>query len=745
MAGNRQEYEKVYFFMLLASYTALGLNLYYFGHPFFAAAGLSGKAVRGVMRFLAGGGFFRSTFTTKSWAYLLMILSHIVRTGKGRRTPWGVILPVLAAGTLLYFLYPLPGRDIVPGAYIITSLLGYAAGAWAVAMISRRLTGFKEAGNDRLESWRQCERLMDTPDSVNLPILYKWKGKMRRGWANCINPFRGTMILGTPGAGKSFSIFNPFIRQSVEKGYVAMCYDYKYPDLTKIIYNEYLLRYPPVRNPHREQGDGRPEWVKAPDAPSFFFINFNDPRRSHRCNPIHPSYIKDPADSAEIADIVMKNVAPGTVEKEDFFSMSAKVYLDCVINFLAIYKNGRYCTFPHVIELMSADYRKVFRILAGYPELETKIKPFAAALEAGAQDQLQGQIASATIPLNKMASPALYWVLSGDDFRLDLNNPGDPKFLCIGNDPDRQAIYGTALALFTSRIFKLINHKGKRKIMIFLDELPTIFIKGLDNLIATARSNKVAIVMGAQDKSQLVRDYSQKEADVIFNTVGNYFVGQVLGKTAEEMSRSFGREFREQQSQTLNIDSESIQRSFHQEEILPISTIETLSQGYFFGKTADNNDMVIDEKMFYGQVVIDVPGWLERRRHDQPIPVVTSFGDDEIRNLCHGKEMSERIIRSWCANSVLEKGVVEEDTSLEIEAMMKALSEKERERIIGAEVERMIQENVDREVRRKYEEIRADVRGIIEDELGPDTDEIEDEEEDYDPMMDLESQGVRRY
>lgn len=140
-----------------------------------------------------------------------------------------------------------------------------------------------------------------------------------------------------------------------------------------------------------------------------------------------------------------------------------------------------------------------------------------------------GQIASAKIPLSRMISPALYWVMSADEFSLDINNPDEPKILCIGNNPDRQAIYGAALGLYNSRIVKIVNKKGRLKSSIIIDELPTIFIKGLDNLIATARSNKVAVLLGFQDFSQLIRDYTDKEAKVIINTVGNIFSGQVVG------------------------------------------------------------------------------------------------------------------------------------------------------------------------------------------------------------------------
>ena len=120
----------------------------------------------------------------------------------------------------------------------------------------------------------------------------------------------------------------------------------------------------------------------------------------------------------------------------------------------------------------------------------------------GAQEQLQGQIASAKIPLSRMISPQLYWVMSGDDFSLDINNPEEPKVLCVGNNPDRQNIYSAALGLYNARIVKLVNQKGRLKSSIIVDEVPTIYFRGLDILIATARSNKVAVCLGAQDFSQ---------------------------------------------------------------------------------------------------------------------------------------------------------------------------------------------------------------------------------------------------
>ena len=552
---RKQEYEPYFMCMVLVSVVILAVNIYYYEYPLFMSLGLRSDISDRVMLSFRSHGFFSSYLKTKLLSLALIVMSNIVRSGKGKPANWRTVA-LTGAGGLLLFLFP----PVVGIVYTLLSLSGFALVAYSVAMIGRHLSLNWDRLNDVNETFEQCDEKIETKDSINIPTRYQYKGVIHNGWINVVNPFRATMILGTPGSGKSFSVYNPFIEQMIAKGYTMFIYDYKYPDLTEVVYNDLLHSID-----------------SYPVVPEFHIINFNDPRYSERCNPIHPRYITDQAATAEVAEIIMKNVNPNTAEKEDFFSMSAKVYVDSLVWFLRIYEDGRYCSFPHLIELMGQDYEVVFDILQQYQDIEVKIRPFANALNSGAQDQLQGQIASAQIPLNKFASPEIYWVLSGDDFSLDINDPEHPKILCVGNNPDYQAIYGTTLALYTSRMFKLINHKGKRPCGVLLDELPTIFIKGLDNLIATARSNKVAIVLGAQDKSQLVRDYTQKEADVIFNTVGNIFAGQVNGKTAEELSKSFGKEFRQQQSETTGSDSDSTNTSFHQEDIMPISRIETLS------------------------------------------------------------------------------------------------------------------------------------------------------------------------
>ena len=249
------------------------------------------------------------------------------------------------------------------------------------------------------------------------------------------------------------------------------------------------------------------------------------------------------------------------------------------------------------------------------------------AWQGGAMEQLAGQIASAKIPLSRMISPQLYWVMSDSEFTLDINNPDEPKILCVGNNPDRQNIYGAALGLYNSRIVKLVNRKGRLKSSIIIDELPTIYFKGLDNLIATARSNKVSTLLGFQDFSQLKRDYGDKEAAVVMNTVGNIFSGQVVGETAKTLSERFGKILQRRQSITINREDKSTSINTQMESLIPASKISTLTQGMFVGAVADNYDERIEQKIFHCEIVVDAEKVKREEQAYRPIPVITDFTD----------------------------------------------------------------------------------------------------------------------
>ena len=313
-----------------------------------------------------------------------------------------------------------------------------------------------------------------------------------------------------------------------------------------------------------------------------------------------------------------------------------------------------------------------------------------------------------------LSSPALYWVLSGDDFSLDISNREEPKIVCVGNDPSNQATYGSAMALIFGTLFKLINSRGNLKSAILLDEAPTVVIKGLDTLIATARSNEVAVVLGGQDKTQFVRDYGEKYANVIFNTVGNIISGQVNGRTAEEMSKMFGREFREKRSQTVSDDNESLQISFAQEELMPVSKIETLSQGTFFGKVADDFDAKIDRKLFCGEIVVDLEKEKERKKSSRPLPQMTSFGEERIWQSIREGELGKAAMRSLATDILNRKGIHDSITDSDISKVLEGISEREIREYLKTFGETYIDLTVKRAVEDNYQKIRRDIQSIFE-------------------------------
>lgn len=490
-------------------------------------------------------------------------------------------------------------------------------GMWTGRLLKEHL--MDDVFNEENESFMQETRLITNEYSVNLPTRFYYKKKWHDGWINVVLPQRGCIVVGSPGSGKSYRVINQFIKQQIEKGYALYCYDFKFPDLSLIVYNHLL------KNKDKYKANVQ-----------FYVINFDDPRHSHRCNPINPTFMSDIADAYESAYVIMLNLNRTWIQKQgDFFVESPIVLFAAIIWYLKIYENGKYCTFPHAIELLNKPYSDIFTILTSYRELENYLSPFMDAWKGGAMEQLQGQIASAKIPLSRMISPSLYWIMSGDDFTLDINNPDEPKVLCVGNNPDRQNIYSAALGLYNARIVKMVNRKGKLKCSILVDEVPTIYFKGLDTLIATARSNKVAVCLGAQDFSQLVRDYGEKEARVIQNTVGNVFSGQVLGETAKNLSERFGKVLQQRKSVNMTREDTSTSISTQLDSLIPASKISNLSQGMFVGSVCDSFQEKMEQKIFHCEIVVDNARVAAETKAYKPIPVITDFtggdGKDHMR------------------------------------------------------------------------------------------------------------------
>jgi len=622
---------KIMSFMRAVSIILVLMNFYWYCYTFFHQRNWTLEIVSKILsNFDRTAGLFSHILYTKIFAVILLALSCLGTKGvKDEKINWHKINMLLILGVIFFFLNApflrLP-VDIGTFLYILTTSLGFialmVAGIWISRLLKSNL--MDDVFNNENESFQQETKLMENEYSINLSTKFYYKGKWNNGWINIVNPFRATTVLGTPGSGKSYAVVNNYIKQQIEKGFAMYIYDFKFDDLSTIAYNHLL---------------NNSEGYKV--KPKFYVINFDDPRRSHRCNPLNPNFMTDISDAYEAAYTIMLNLNRSWIQKQgDFFVESPIILLAAIIWYLKIYDNGKYCTFPHAIELLNKKYEDVFTVLTSYSELENYLSPFMDAWQGGAQDQLQGQIASAKIPLSRMISPQLYWVMTGDDFSLDINNPNEPKILCVGNNPDRQNIYSAALGLYNSRIVKLINKKGQLKSSVIIDELPTIYFRGLDNLIATARSNKVAVCLGFQDYSQLIRDYGDKEAKVIQNTVGNIFSGQVVGETAKTLSERFGKVLQKRQSMTINRNDKSTSISTQLDSLIPASKISTLTQGMFVGAVSDNFDERIEQKIFHSEIVVDNEKVAAETKAYKKIPEIMSFVDET------GKDRMKDVIES---------------------------------------------------------------------------------------------------
>ena len=598
----------------------LVVHVYVYCYPSITAWHLSLEVIdRILVNFNDTTGIFNCILWSKLLAVLLLAVSCLGTHGvKGEKITWPKIYAALVAGCALFFLnwwlleLPLP-HAANTAFYIFTLTAGYLAllmsGLWMSRLYRHNL--MEDVFNMENESFMQETRLMENEYSVNLPTRFYYKKRWNNGFVNIVNIFRACMVIGTPGSGKSYAIVNSYIRQLIAKGFAIYIYDYKFDDLSTIAYNSLLKNMD-----------------KYEVKPRFYVINFDDPCRSHRCNPINPEFMTDISDAYEASYTIMLNLNRTWIEKQgDFFVESPIILLAAIIWYLKIYKNGIYCTFPHAVELLNKPYSDLFTILTSYPELENYLSPFMDAWKGNAQDQLQGQIASAKIPLTRMISPQLYWVMTGNDFSLDINNPKEPKLLCVGNNPDRQNIYSAALGLYNSRIVKLINKKKQLKCAVIIDELPTIYFRGLDNLIATARSNKVGVLLGFQDFSQLTRDYGEKESKVIQNTVGNIFSGQVVGETAKTLSERFGKVLQQRQSVSINRQDVSTSINTQLDSLIPASKITNLSQGTFVGAVADNFDEKIEQKIFHAEIVVDHVKISAEEKAYRKIPIINDFKD----------------------------------------------------------------------------------------------------------------------
>src|SRR5574338_275330 len=565
---NEQALRKILDMTRLISIVILVIHFYYYCYAAFQEWGLSSAFSDRILANIYRTGLFSSFVKSKMIALGFLIISLLEARGrKDEKLNYKTAFAYLITGLMLYFasyfslMFKLAMLEKA-AIYISITAIGFLlmlSGGTLLSRIIKSKFNNKDIFNKENETFPQEERLLENGFSINLPARYRLKNKVRNSWINIINPFRAIMVLGTPGAGKSYFVIRHVITQHIRKGFTMFVYDFKFDDLSRIAYNTWL------KNQHR--------YAKPP---AFYVINFDDLTRSHRCNPLEPSAMTDITDAAESARTILMGLNREWIKRQgDFFVESPINFLSAIIWYLKKYRDGEFCTLPHVIELMQVDYDSLFTLFRteAAKECEVLINPFLNAYLNDVMEQLEGQIASAKVAMARLSSPQLYYVLSGNDFNLDVNNPYDPKVVCMGNNPQKIQIYGAVLSLYVTRLVKQVNKKGKLKSSLVFDEFPTIYLNNMDSLIATARSNKVSTCLGIQDFSQLRKDYGREQADVVMNITGNIVAGQVTGDTAKQLSERFGKIMQDRESYSINSGDTSISRSKQLEAAIPPSKI----------------------------------------------------------------------------------------------------------------------------------------------------------------------------
>jgi hypothetical protein len=544
--------------------------------------------------------------------FILLIYAITTPLGKNKELRKSRVIHNTTLGFILILISALVFH-VLPynqwGFYVYTSglLIGYYLYVSNIA-IMLQIVQMKntEVFNFEKETFPQMNEKVETEHSINIPYHFYYDGRWQNGWLNFVNPFRAILIAGSPGSGKSFGTINLAIHQLIHKGYCLYVYDFKIPTLALEVFNG-LWHYKELL---KQEHGSIENWEKQKNKlfPKYYQIDLKNPLKSNRINPIGSNLIIEMVDASESAKFIMlglKGTEGGNDGGNKFFDQSAENLLTACIYFLKRKSNQygkEFCSLPHVVELLQKPYEILFPLLMSDPYVKNIASTFNNAFEKGVFEQLQGQVDSLVIPMGQLSDPGIYWTFTGADFDINISNPKNPSILVIGNDPDREETYGILLSLLNGKLTKTINKKGQLPLAVILDELPTLPFNSVSNLIATARSNKVACILGIQDTSQFVLRYGKEKADMIINMVGSIVTGQIRGDLAKTISECIGKINQEQISESISAQGISYSVSSQLNEAVTVSTIANLSQGEMAGTISDDFTAPLKYKRFHGRI-----------------------------------------------------------------------------------------------------------------------------------------------
>lgn len=544
-------------------------------------------------------------------------------------------------GSLTAFLYR-DGQEIAWALslneilYIVSSIFGAVFIHSAFDNLSKLVKGgiMKDKFNYENESFQQTRKKVETPISVNLPMIYYYKKKLRKGWVNIVNPLRGTLVLGVPGSGKTFSIIIPYIKQLMGKGFTALIYDFKYPDLGAIAYHHYKLN-----KKNKVYGKNH----------KFHVINVSDVERSRRVNPLHPKYLQTLDDCNATAEALVQSLQKTDKSSgaDQFFTQSSINFLSAVLYFFSKYENGKYSTLAHVLAFLNLGYEDIFDALLTMEELESILSPFQSAYKNKAFDQLEGQIGTLKINLSKLNSKESAWIFSGDDVELKISDKKNPSVLVLASSPAKQSTTSALNSLILNRITVLVNEKGNMPTLIAADEAPTFYIHRIENLISTARSNKVAVLLGIQELPQLVELYSKLKADTIQSVIGNVVSGAVRKKeTLDWLEKMFGKVTQISRGVSIDRNKTNISMNERLDFLIPASKISNLDEGEIVAQVASKKEKK-DEKdkvnSYNCKINVNIKEIAAEEKLYKEIPKYYNFEDKERTLYANFKKIKKEV------------------------------------------------------------------------------------------------------
>lgn len=581
-------------------------------------------------------GFFSPPITAK---IATIVLIALVATGtkakkkKDLNIVKAIIIPIIIGIALMFSSLAFaveagdttipkifPGFSLYQIIYATLAILGTIftqVGADSISKYMQNKMG-KDRWNVEEESFDQNQELVESVTSINIPYVFRYKKKNNKGWIN-INPFRGTMVIGVPGSGKSFGIINPAIRQMIAKNFCLCIYDFKFPDLGKIAYYHYLLKKSTDENYKH----------------NFYVINLDDVEKSKRINPFKKEYIGTLAEAQEMAESMVSALQKGGASagggSEQFFTQSAINFLSSCIYFFATLENGKYSDLPHLLSFMNRSYKEIFDSLFTHEELHSLLSPFKSAYDNKAFDQLEGQVGTLKIFLSRLATKESFWVFSGDEVELKITDKENPSIVILASDPGTQDINSALYSSVLNRILRLINSKENMPGGIIADEFPTIYIHKIDNVVATARSNRVAVMLGLQEIPQLKQFYKKEVADTISSIVGNILSGAARDKnTLEWLEKMFGKIKQKTYSQSISQQGTTTSINEKMDFMIPAGKIAALRTGEMVGMIAQGEENDTEEyktSAISGKINLDMTKIKEEEKNYIKMPTYYSFKD----------------------------------------------------------------------------------------------------------------------